>query len=97
VEDGLVAAAARCPVRLQVMRLAVDGLGPTSAEDDAWIEQVRRVQARGAVLTDVLLYGLERPSLQPEAPRLSKLPEADLRAFAARVEHELDLPVQVHP
>ena len=97
VEDDLVRAAELCTVRLQVMRLAVDGAGPTPQEDDAWIALVRRAQARGARLADVLLYGLERPSLQPEAPRLGKLPSEELHAFAARVEADLGLHVKVSP
>ena len=97
VEESLVTAAALCPVRLQVMWLALDGEGPSAEEQDAWIVAVRRAQERGAVLVDVLLYGLARPSLQPEATRLSALPREDLDAFATRIERELDLPVRVTP
>ena len=50
-----------------------------------------------AVRVDVLLYGLARPSHQPEAPRLSALPADELEAFAARVRSELGLAVRVHP
>jgi len=32
-----------------------------------------------------LLYGLARPSLQAEAPRLSALPHAQLEQFAQRI------------
>lgn len=97
VEEDLVRAAELCTVRLQVMRLALDGAGPTKNEDDAWIALVRRAQARGAEVADVLLYGLERPSLQPEAPRLAKLPSEELHSFAARVEADLGLSVKVSP
>jgi wyosine [tRNA(Phe)-imidazoG37] synthetase (radical SAM superfamily) len=96
VEDNLVTAASLCRTRLQTMALAFDGEAPDDAEQRAWIDLVRRAQARGAAIEDVLLYGLERPSLQPEAPRLSKLPTSWLEAFATRVTSDLGLPVQVH-
>ena len=38
-----------------------------------------------ANLSGVHLYGLARPSLQPEAERLSRLPQDRLEAIAARV------------
>lgn len=97
LEEGLATAASLCPVRLQVMWLALDGEAPSEAEQEAWIATVRRAQERGAELVDVLLYGLARPSLQPEAPRLTALPREELEAFAARVERELDLSVHVTP
>jgi hypothetical protein len=42
----------------------------------------------------VLLYGLARPSHQPEAPELAALPRASLEAFARRIE-AAGLPVRV--
>jgi hypothetical protein len=44
----------------------------------------------------VLLYGLARPSLQPQADRLSALPAAWLDAFAERIR-AAGLPVKVSP
>ena len=86
-----------CPTRLQTMALALDGAGPTEAEQAAWIALVRGVLERGAPLRDVLLYGLARPSHQPEAARLAALPVEWLEAFAARVRRETGLPVTVAP
>ncbi len=95
VLQDLTSASALCRLRLQVMRLAIDGRPPSAAEDRAWIDLVREALSRGARITDVLLYGLERPPQGPQAARLSKAP--DLETFAALVEKELSLPVQVHP
>lgn len=97
VRANLAAAARLCPTRLQTMMLAVDGAPPPEAELAAWIELVRGVLDEGAPLRDVLLYGLARESHQPEAPRLSRLPDAWLEAFAQRVRDETGLPVSVHP
>jgi hypothetical protein len=47
-------------------------------------------------LQGVLLYGLARPSFQPEAKRLSALPFAWLDAFAEKIR-PLGLEVKVTP
>ncbi len=96
VERNLELAARLCRTRIQTIALAMDDEPPSEESQRAWLELVGRVLARGAPIRDVLLYGLERPSQQPEAPRLSKLPEAWLESFAARVR-ELGLEVHVHP
>lgn len=96
VEQNLELAARLCPTRIQTIALCVDDEPPSEREQRAWLELVGRVLARGAPIRDVLLYGLERPSQQPEAQRLSKLPEAWLEGFATRVR-ALGLEVHVHP
>lgn len=50
----------------------------------------------GVPLRGVLLYGLARPSMQPEAPRLSPLSATWMEAFAARVRSS-GLTVRVAP
>jgi len=45
-----------------------------------------RAKAEKMPLHGVLLYGLARPSLQAEAPRLGRLPEAWMHELAIRVE-----------
>jgi hypothetical protein len=52
--------------------------------------------ADGVPLLGVLLYGLARPSHQPEAPRLARLPEEWLEALAAQVR-ALGLECRVFP
>ena len=83
--------------RLQVMRVAVDGLAPDEESDGFWTDLVRSAQAAGAKVHDVLLYGLERKVHQPGAERLSKLPAEELLARGEAIKAELGLPVQVHP
>jgi hypothetical protein len=53
------------------------------------------LQQDGLALEGVLLYGLARPSLQPEAARLSALPGDWLNAFGDRIR-ELGMAAQVN-
>ena len=50
-----------------------------------------------ASLTGIHLYGLARPSLQPAAPRLSRLVPEELEAFAAEIEKKTGIRVVVSP
>jgi wyosine [tRNA(Phe)-imidazoG37] synthetase (radical SAM superfamily) len=90
----LRACAARCRTRLQTCVFGWDGQPPSEATQAAYLAFVREELAAGTPIADVLLYGLARPSMQPEAPRLSRLPEAWLQAFAQRIE-AVGLPVVV--
>lgn len=95
VAANLELASKLCRTRIQTMALECDGLPPSEHEQQAWLELVRGVLDNGAPIADVLLYGLDRPSNQPEAPRLAKLPTSWLEGFARRIE-TLGLPVHIH-
>ncbi|MDP2788030.1 MAG: radical SAM protein [Pseudomonadota bacterium] len=75
-----------CPTWMQTCMFALDGVAPEAAEIDAWLALLTRARAENLPLRGVLLYGLARPSLQAEAPRLSRLSEDWMRALAAQVE-----------
>jgi hypothetical protein len=75
---------------------ALAGTGPDAAEQEAYVEFLRACMSAGITLQGVLLYGLARPSLQPEAPLLTPLSAAQLEAFAQRIR-ALGLPVKVTP
>jgi hypothetical protein len=64
----------------------VDGELPSEQEVSAYLALLAQAMAQGAKLEGVLLYGLARPSMQAEAPRLGKAPEDWMRALAARIE-----------
>jgi hypothetical protein len=49
----------------------------------------------GGQLEGVLLYGLARPSMQPEAPRLTKASQAWMDTFSASIR-ALGLDVKVN-
>jgi len=74
-----------CPTWIQTLALALDGKGPTEEEVEAYLELVRGLVRDRVPVAGVLLYGLARPSHQPEAPRLSALPRAWMDAFAERI------------
>ncbi|MCU0842143.1 MAG: radical SAM protein [Thiobacillaceae bacterium] len=92
----LRACAALCPTWLQTCVFALDGAPPAEAEIRAYLDLLARAGREGVPLRGVLLYGLARPSLQPEAPRLSRLPETWLQGLAARIA-ALGLVVETHP
>lgn len=93
---NLESAATRCPTWLQTCAFALDGQPPADAEIAAYLEFIRVALRRQIPLNGVLLYGLARPSMQPEAPRLSALSAAWLEHFAGCLR-ELGLEVRCTP
>jgi wyosine [tRNA(Phe)-imidazoG37] synthetase (radical SAM superfamily) len=85
-----------CPTWLQTCMFALDGAPPPGPELAAYLDLLRRAIAEGIALRGVLLYGLARPSAQPEAARLSRLPDEWLLALAARIG-QLGLTTRVSP
>lgn len=96
VRDNLIAAIACCPTWLQTCWFALDGAPPSRQDEDDYIEFVAALLRDGHQPQGVLLYSMARPSLQPEAPRLSALPAKYLQAFADRIS-KLGLVVKVTP
>ncbi len=94
VREHLVAAIAACPTWLQTCWFALDGKSPSVQDEDDYLDFVAGLLRDGHHLQGVLLYGLARPSMQVEAPRLSALPEAAMQTFADRIS-QLGLPVKV--
>ncbi|QDQ29405.1 radical SAM protein [Chitinimonas arctica] len=94
IKRHLILASTRCPTWLQTCMFAVDGEPPAETELGAWLGLLREAIDAGARPEGVLLYGLARPSTQPEAPRLTRLPETWMRDFAGRIE-QMGLPVKL--
>jgi hypothetical protein len=94
VREHLVAAIAACPTWLQTCWFALDGEPPSVQDEDDYLNFVSGLLREGHQLRGVLLYGLARPSMQAEAPRLSTLPEAAMQAYADRIA-QLGLAVKV--
>ncbi len=92
----LALAAHLCATWLQTCMFARDGEPPAEAEQEAYLAAVARIVQERIPVRGVLLYGLARPSLQPQAPRLSALPAAWLEAFADRIR-AAGLAVRVTP
>jgi wyosine [tRNA(Phe)-imidazoG37] synthetase (radical SAM superfamily) len=92
----LAITAGLCPTWLQTCVFAMDGAAPSEEEQQAYLALVRRIKSDGIPVKGVLLYGLARPSMQPQAPRLSALPSAWLDDYADRIR-DAGLEVKVSP
>lgn len=82
-----------CPTWVQSCFFAYDGIAPNETEILAWLDILDQARDRVA---GVHLYGLARPSLQPEAPRLARLQLAWLETLAERTR-KLGLTVRISP
>lgn len=78
--------AALCPTWIQTCMFALDGAPPPEPEIDAYLALLARARAECVPLRGILLYGLARPSLQAEAPRLAPISEEWMRALSRRIE-----------
>lgn len=94
--ERLAATARLCPTWLQTCVFARDGAPPSEAEQAAYLAAVARIRDEAIPVQGVLLYGLARPSMQPQASRLSALPAEWLEAYAERIR-AAGLPVRVAP
>jgi hypothetical protein len=94
VRVNLISAIAICPTWLQTCWFALDGIAPSAQDETDYLQFIEALLREGHRLQGVLLYGLARPSLQPEAARLSSLPEDALQRFADRIRR-LGLEVRV--
>ena len=83
--ERLRRAAALCPTRVQTCMFARRGEPPAAAEVDAYVRVLEGLVRDGVPLRGVLLYGLARPSLQPESEELSALPAAWLDDLGRRI------------
>jgi wyosine [tRNA(Phe)-imidazoG37] synthetase (radical SAM superfamily) len=92
--ERLGMAARLCPTWLQTCVFALDGAPPSEAEQTAFLAAVARIRQQQIPVQGVLLYGLARPSMQPQARRLSPLSAEWLNVFAEKIR-AAGLPVKV--
>jgi len=86
VRRNLAAAIACCPnTWLQTCWFALDDTPPGRQDEDDYLDFLAGLLRVGIRPRGVLLYGLARPSLQAEAPRLSAMPQAKMEQFAQRI------------
>jgi wyosine [tRNA(Phe)-imidazoG37] synthetase (radical SAM superfamily) len=76
------ACAEACPTFVQTCMVAIDGVAPSEAEVKAYINLLSEVKD---VIVGVHLYGLARPSMQAEAPRLTRLLPEWLESVAEKI------------
>jgi wyosine [tRNA(Phe)-imidazoG37] synthetase (radical SAM superfamily) len=94
--ENLRLATILCPTWLQTCVFQADGVAPAVAESDAYLSFLEGFLNKGGKLKGVLLYGLARPSMQPEAPRLTKVDQVWMEAFSARIR-ALGVDVRLNP
>lgn len=86
VRENLKTAISCCPnTWLQTCWFALDGKAPGQQDEDDYLDFLAALQQGGIKPQGVLLYGLARASLQPEAPRLSALTLEQMEGFARRI------------
>jgi len=85
VRKNLVACAGLCPTWIQTCVFALDGEPPSPEEQEHYLDFLSTIRAEGVQLNGVMLYGIARPSHQPEAPRLSRLPQTWLDQYAEKI------------
>ena len=93
---NLSAAAEHCSVRLHTCVFTLDGEPPDAAACEAYLGLLRTIEDRAIAVAGVTIYGIERPSQQPEAERLGKVSVVWLDAFADQIR-QLGFEVRVHP
>ncbi|MGE5470409.1 MAG: radical SAM protein [Bacteroidota bacterium] len=74
-----------CPTWVQSCFFALDGMPPSDAELDAYVDGLAE---EVGLIRGVHLYGLARPSTQAEAPRLQRLPREWLERLADRLKEK---------
>ncbi len=95
IRHHLQIATSLCPTWLQTCVFQINGKPPSEAEIDAYLSFIRSLKNDGVLLQGVLLYGIARPSLQPEAPQLSQVSESWLIAYSEKIK-ALGLPVKTY-
>ena len=94
--ERLKLAASLCPTWIQTCVFALDGAPPDETEQVAYLDMVRRIRLEKIPVQGVLLYGLARPSLQPQASRLAALPREWMENWAETIR-QAGLPVKLTP
>lgn len=96
VRTNLRLACELAPTWIQTCVFARNGAPPAEGELAAYVDFLRTHLSESTPPRGVLLYGLARPSHQPEAPELTRLPASWLDAHAERLR-ALGLEVRIFP
>lgn len=86
VRENLKLAASLCHTWLQTCVFQINGEPPTEKEIHAYLEFVDSLLQQGVPLKGVLLYGIARPSMQPEALQLTKISETWTLKFSNKIK-----------
>ena len=86
IRDHLAIATSLCPTWLQTCIFQLDNEPPSPEEVSAYLRFLQQLRGDQIRIEGILLYGIARPSLQPEAERLSKIDDAWLSDFGERIK-----------
>lgn len=84
--------AAWCPLFIQSLFFRVHGVGPSTAEIEAYCDRIDAIRAHGGQILGLQLYTIARPTPEPWATALTN---DELDAIAARVKARNGLPQQL--
>ena len=93
IKVALQECAGLAPTWVQTCYFAIDGNEADEKEQLAYLELIEAVREK---IKGVHLYGIARPSLQPDAERLSNLPLENFQRFSQRIA-ELGIQVVANP
>ncbi len=96
VRENLTMAASLCPTWIQTCSLQINDNPPNEKETEAYLKFIDDLLTNGTPIKGVLLYGIARPSLQPEATHLSKVSDTWITSFSQKI-NALGLSVKVTP
>jgi len=82
VKENLKIMSALCPTWLQTCVFKLDGEYLSDNERGSYLQFLSWLKEEGIKINGVLLYGLARPSMQVEAPRLSAVSAEWMEEFA---------------
>ena len=85
-----------CPTWIQTCVFMYKNKPPCNSETDAYINLLKAAVSQNILVRGVLLYGVERKSMQPGAKEIKKLPSSWLQDFALRI-NELSIDVTFTP
>jgi len=86
IREYLAIASALCPTWLQTCVFQLDNEPPSLEEVNAYLSFLQQLRDDQIRIQGVLLYGIARPSLQPEAERLAKIDTAWLTNFGEQIK-----------
>ncbi|MEI7430325.1 MAG: radical SAM protein [Betaproteobacteria bacterium] len=93
IKASLLQCAGLAPTWIQTCYFAFDGAEADEKEQLAYLELIEAVREK---IKGVHLYGLARPSLQPDAAKLSNLSPENFQCFAQRIS-SLGIQVVANP
>lgn len=93
IRANLLACSELAPTWIQTCWFAVEGQLPDQTEQKAYLDFLESVRKK---IKGVHLYGLARPSLQPDASRLGRLTAKQLSSLADRIA-ALGIEVSLNP